>query len=149
MNHVKKFKFKVWSLQDAPSMLAQLRYKLFPPGRFLPGGNEEANICLAEMKKPTMLSSISSTAWSCAENPIFFGFLRIKSSEKDFKYLYWRISKIRLWQMFTWKGIYMIDWVGRDMKLQEKDEPQQVVATRLLDSGTQIEFSIRTHSTSH
>jgi len=51
--------------------------------------------------------------------------------------------------MFTWKGIYMIDWVGRDMKLQEKDESQQVVATRLLDSGTQIEFSIRTHSTSH
>jgi len=41
MNHVKIF--KGWPLQDAPSMLVQLRYKSFPPGRFLPGGNEEAN----------------------------------------------------------------------------------------------------------
>jgi len=42
MNHVKIF--KGWPLQDAPSMLVQLWYnKSFPPGRFLPGGNEEAN----------------------------------------------------------------------------------------------------------
>ena len=73
----------------------------------------QADFCLAEMKKPTMLSNKSSTAWSCAENQIFVGFLRIQSSEQDFKYLYWRISKILLWHIFTWKGIYMIDWVGR------------------------------------
>ena len=36
-------KFKGWPLQDAPSKLVQLWYKTFPPGRFLPGGNEEAN----------------------------------------------------------------------------------------------------------
>ena len=41
MNSVKIF--KGWPLQDAPSMLVQLWYKSFPPGRFLPGGNEEAN----------------------------------------------------------------------------------------------------------
>jgi len=48
MNHVKIF--KGWPLQDAPSL--QLFYKSFPPGR----------LCLAEMKKPTMLSNTSSTA---------------------------------------------------------------------------------------
>jgi len=42
MNHVKIF--KGWPLQDAPSKLVQLWYKSFPPGRFLPGGNEEANV---------------------------------------------------------------------------------------------------------
>jgi len=41
MNHVKIF--KGWPLQDAPSKLVQLWYKSFPPGRFLPRGNEEAN----------------------------------------------------------------------------------------------------------
>jgi len=48
----------------------------------------QADFCLAEMNKPTMLSNKSSTAWSCAENQIFVRFLRIKSSEQDFKYLY-------------------------------------------------------------
>ena len=43
----------------------------------------------------------------------FLRFLKIKSSEQDFKDLYWTISKILLWNLFTWKGIYMIDWVGR------------------------------------
>jgi len=42
MNHVKIF--KGWSLQDAPAMLVQLCYKSLPPGRFLPGGNEEATV---------------------------------------------------------------------------------------------------------
>ena len=41
MNHVKMF--KGWPLQDAPSMLIQLCYKSFPPGRSLSVGNEEAN----------------------------------------------------------------------------------------------------------
>jgi len=41
MDHVKIF--KGWPLQDASSKLVQLWYKSFPPGRFLPGGNEEAN----------------------------------------------------------------------------------------------------------
>ena len=41
MNHVKIF--KGWPLQDAPWKLVELWYKSFPPGRFLPGGNEEAN----------------------------------------------------------------------------------------------------------
>jgi len=43
----------------------------------------------------------------------FLRFLKIKSSEQDFKDLYWTISKILLWNLVTWKGIYMIDWVGR------------------------------------
>ena len=40
INHVKIF--KGWPLQDALSKLVQLWYKSFLPGRFLPGGNEEA-----------------------------------------------------------------------------------------------------------
>ena len=50
MNHVKIF--KGWPLQDAAPKLVQLWYKSFQPGRF----------CLAEMKKPTMLSNKCSTA---------------------------------------------------------------------------------------
>ena len=49
---------------------------------------DQADFCLAEMNKPTMSSNKSSTACSCAENQIFVGFLRIKSSEQDFKNLY-------------------------------------------------------------
>ena len=67
--------------------------------------------CLAKMKKKTMLSNKCSTAW--AEDQIFFGFSRINSSEQDFKDLYWTISKILFSNLFTWKGIYLIDWVGR------------------------------------
>ena len=101
MNHVK-------NLRAGPS-------KMTPRCWYICGTNhfDQADFCLAEMKKPTMLSNKSITAWSCAENQIFVRFLRIKSSEQDFKYLYWRISKILLWHLFTWKGIYMIDWVGR------------------------------------
>jgi len=88
MNHVKIF--KGWPLQDAPSKLVQLWYKSFPPGRFLPVGNEEANY---------VESNKRSTAWSCAENQIFE-----KSSEQDFKYLYWTMSKILLWNLITCKG---------------------------------------------
>jgi len=40
-------------------------------------------------------------------------FLRIKSSEQDFVYLYCTISKILLCNPFTWNGIFKIDWVGR------------------------------------
>ena len=65
------------------------------------------------MMNPTKMSHNSSTAWSCAEHQIFVGFRRIKSSEQDFKYLCWTISKIIFWNLFTWNGIYMIDWVGR------------------------------------
>ena len=39
--------------------------------------------------------------------------LPVRSLEQDFKYLYWTISKILLWNLITWKGIYMIDWVRR------------------------------------
>jgi len=71
----------------------------------------QADFCLAEMKKPNVLSNKSSTAWSCAENQIFVGFLRIKSSEQDFKNLYWRISKILLWHIYLKGNIH--DWLGR------------------------------------
>jgi len=37
-------------------------------------------------------------------------FWRIKSFEQDFKYLYWTISKIIIWNLFTSKGTY---WVAR------------------------------------
>jgi len=71
------------------------------------------------MMNPTKMSHNSSTAWSCAEHQIFVGFRRIKSSEQDFKYLCWTISKIIFWNLFTWNGIYMIDWVGQiDIKCQ-------------------------------
>ena len=33
--------------------------------------------------------------------------------EQNFKYLYWTMSKIKFWNLFTCKGTYMIDWVGR------------------------------------
>jgi len=42
-----------------------------------------------------------------------FRFWRIKSPEQDFKCLYWRIRKTFLWDLFSCKGTYMIDWVGR------------------------------------
>ena len=66
----------------------------------------QADFYLAYMKKLTILSNKSCTAWSCAENQIFVVFLRIKSSEQEFKYLYLTISKIFLWNLLTWKGIY-------------------------------------------
>jgi len=50
MNHVKIF--KGWPLQDAPSKLVQLWFKSF----------QKEDFCLAEMKKPTMLSNKRSTA---------------------------------------------------------------------------------------
>jgi len=40
-------------------------------------------------------------------------FWKIKSPEQDFKCLYWIISKMLFWNVFTCKGTYMIDWVGR------------------------------------
>ena len=57
------------------------------------------------MKKPTRLSNKTSNAWSCAEDQKF--------SEHDFKYLYWTISKMLSWNLFTCKGTYMTDWVRR------------------------------------
>ena len=51
MNHAKTF--KGWPLQDAPSMLVQL----CGTNRF-----HQADFCLMEMKKPTMLSNKRSTA---------------------------------------------------------------------------------------
>jgi len=71
----------------------------------------QADFCLAEMKKPTVLSNKCSSALSCAEDQMFVEFLREKSSEQDFEYLYWTISKILFWSAFTWKETYMIDWV--------------------------------------
>jgi len=78
MNHIEKF--KGWPLRDAPSELVQLWYKTFLPDRFLSG----------EMKKPTMLSNKTSTAWFLAEDQI----LEDKSPKQDFEYVYWTISKI-------------------------------------------------------
>jgi len=55
---------------------------------------QKSHFWILKEKKPTMLSNKIGTAWSCAENQIFVGFLRIKSSEQDFEYLYCTISKI-------------------------------------------------------
>jgi len=33
--------------------------------------------------------------------------------EHDIKYLYWTITKMLSWNIFTCKGTYMTDWVGR------------------------------------
>jgi len=55
MNHVKIF--KGWPPRDAPSKLVQLWYKTFPP-------DQRGQV---EMKKPTILSNKTSTAWSCVE----------------------------------------------------------------------------------
>ena len=38
---------------------------------------------------------------------------RIKLLEKDFKYLYWTISKMIFWNLFTCKVTYIIDLVAR------------------------------------
>jgi len=40
-------------------------------------------------------------------------FWRIKSPQHDLIYLYWTRSKMHFWDLFTCKGTYMIDWVGR------------------------------------
>jgi len=40
-------------------------------------------------------------------------FWRKKIQEHDFKHLYWTISIILLWNLFTCKGTYMFDWVRR------------------------------------
>ena len=58
MNHVKIF--KGWPPRDAPSKLVQLWYKTIP--------NDQRG--QVEMKKPTILSNKTSTAWSCAEDQI-------------------------------------------------------------------------------
>ena len=42
-------------------------------------------------------------------------FWRIKSPGQDFKYVYWTISKILFWNLFTCKGTCMMDWVGRSV----------------------------------
>jgi len=89
MNHVKKF--KGWPPRDAPSKLVQLWYKTFPTDQR----------GLAEMKTPTRLSNKSSTAWSCAEDQILEN---KKSPEHGFKYLYWTISKMLFWNVFTCKA---------------------------------------------
>ena len=59
---------KGWPFQDAP---IRCWYNC--------GTNHfhQADFCLAEMKKPTVLSNNWSNAWSCAEDQIFVGFLRI------------------------------------------------------------------------
>ena len=59
-----------------------------------------------------------------AKNEIFVRFLRMKSSEEDFKYLYWRISKILSWNIFTCKGIHILIWscgLGCFWWMQEQD----------------------------
>ena len=38
---------------------------------------------------------------------------RIKSLEQDFEYLYWKISNILFWNLFTSKWTEFIDWFGR------------------------------------
>jgi len=38
-------------------------------------------------------------------------FRRIKSSEQEFEYLYWTISKILCWNLFTSNGTSIIHWV--------------------------------------
>jgi len=50
----------------------------------------QADFCLAEMKKPTMLRVIVVVPHDFVRR---IRFLRIKSSEQDFKYLYVTISK--------------------------------------------------------
>jgi len=61
MNHVKIF--KGWHIQDAPSMLVQLWYKSFPRGRFLPGGNEEANYVENQKQYRRILCGESDFCW--------------------------------------------------------------------------------------
>jgi len=55
--------FKGWPLQDAPSKLVQLWYKSFPPGRFLPGKNEEANHIEQQKQYCMILCGESDFGW--------------------------------------------------------------------------------------
>ena len=77
--------FKGWPLWDAPSKLVHKWYKTF------------------------LLTSVVRWKW---KTQLDSG--EQKSPELDFKYLYWRISKIFFWYLFTCMGTYMIDWVGRE-----------------------------------
>jgi len=57
-----------------------------------------------------IISNKISNAWSCAEDQI----LEDKNlREIIFKYLYWTISKKLSSNLFTCKGTYITDWVGR------------------------------------
>ena len=79
--------FKGWSPRDAPSELVPQWYKKIPP-------DQHGRV---EMEKPNRCSNKTSTAWSCAEDQI----LENKSSEQDFKYVYWTMSKPLFWILFT------------------------------------------------
>ena len=88
-----------------------------PLANWYPAGSNQfhqAIFCLAEMKKPTMLSSQLCWVFKTVPHDLVrrIRFLRIKSSEQDFKYLYWTISKTIVRNLFISKGTSVVHWVG-------------------------------------
>jgi len=98
VNHVKIF--KGWPLRDAPSELVQLWYKK----HFHP-------TMIVWWKWKTQLDWVMKPVPHDLVRRIRFW--RIESQEQDFKDLYWMISKMLFWNLFSSKGTYMIDLVGR------------------------------------
>ena len=144
MNHVKIF--KGGPLQDAPSKLVQLWYKSFPPGRFLPCGIISTRQISAWWKWRSQLcwvinAVLHDLVWRIR-------ILRIKSSEQDFKYLYWTISKMLLWNLITCKGTYMIDWVEQ-IRQSETKRAVQVLSYAWHDSFIRVTWLNRIYAMMH
>ena len=101
MNHAKIF--KGWPHQDASWELVPRWYKSFQPDRFL-GTNhfQKADFCLGGKWRSQLCWVIKEVLHDLVRRTRFW---RIKSSEQDFKYLYWTISKTLFWNIFTSKWI--------------------------------------------
>ena len=104
MNHVKIF--KGWPPRDPPSKLVQC------------GTNHSQLTSVVRWKWKNQLDWVINPVPHDLVRRIRF--CRIKSPEHDFKYLYWTITEILFWNLFTCKGSYMIDWVGRWLYLQNQ-----------------------------
>ena len=89
MNHVKIY--KGWPPRDTPSELVQN---------------------FNEIRKPQLDWVIKPVPHDLMRRIRFW---RIKSPEQDFEYLYWTISKILCWNLFTCKGTKIVDWVERSL----------------------------------
>jgi len=64
-------------------------------------------------RQDTFWNRCNSLQYYTSAYLIFVGFFGTKSSEQDFTYLYWTMTKILFWDLFSCERTYMIDWVGR------------------------------------
>ena len=66
-----------------------------------------------------------------------------------FRYLYWTITKILFWNLFTCKGTYMIDWVGRSASQEIHFYTQQHTATYRNTLQHSAQHSTLQHTATH